>query len=90
MEPRRGDVSGANMSEGQVLCLFAVPSKLGGSRRCLRPRDEHLTWMGGYLPCSEHGYTYKKVEGCDKQHHPFQRESVFNLLPYDTGVLKHG
>ena len=70
------------MSEGQVLCLFAVPSKLKGSRVCLKPRGEH--------GCIGHGLTYKKVEGCEKQHHPFQRESVFNLLPYDTGVLKDG
>jgi len=72
------------MSEGQVLCLFAVPSQLKTSRICLRSKDEH---------CHEHRYTYKKTlfvlsDGCEKQHHPFQRESVFNMLPYDTGVFK--
>jgi len=70
------------MSEGQVLCFFSVPLKGGGYRRCLDLESKHR--------CTEHNWTYKKVEGCEKQHHPFQRESVFNLLPYDTGVLKDG
>lgn len=72
------------MSEGQALCLLAVPIKapLPTTRTCMKPRDEHF--------CTEHRYTYKKVEGCEKQHHPFQRESGFDLLPYDTGVLKDG
>ena len=70
----------STLSEGQILCLFAVPSKGAPSRPCLEPESLHR--------CTEHRYTFKKVEGCEKQHHPFQRESVFNLLPYDTGVLK--
>lgn len=69
-------------SDDDTLCLFALPTKGGSSKPCLRPRREHF--------CPEHRYSFKKIEGCERQHHPFQRESVFNLLPYDTGVLKDG
>lgn len=68
------------MNDEDTLCLFPLPTKPSGSRPCLRPRREHF--------CPEHRYSFKKIEGCERQHHPFQRESAFDLLPYDIGVLR--